>query len=471
MLKKALLILSGNAAASLLQLVRNLLVARLIPTEDYAVAATFAVMMALVEMASTFGLQQQIIQSKRGEDPHFQAALQGFQLLRGVISGVVMFVLAVPLARFMGIEHVAWAYQVLALMPVLTALQHFDIHRQTRSLRYRALLMTGTVPALISLLAVLPLVSWFGNWQVMLWALLIQAVLAALTSHILAERKWRVVLDFTIIRQSLKFGWPLLINAILMFVVFQGDKMMVGRLLGMESLAIFAMGITLTLTPTLVLGKSTQNMFLPRLSAALADNRQPAFQRHMGLCVLTIAVLSGGFSLMLILFGPALTHVVLGQKYAALLPLLPVMAIAQALRYLRTGPAVIALSMGRTTNAMLANGLRILALPVAWFALQSGADLAAILRIVLAGEALATGLGFILIRAELRTQYAALWPLMCALPTYLVLLLLLPSGQSDAHYLPPVTSAAAASGGLVLIGLLFWHGRRQLRTTPNPQSE
>lgn len=464
MFKKALLILSGNAAGSLLQLVRNLLVARLIPTEDYGVAATFAVMMALVEMASTFGLQQQIIQSKKGEDPHFQAALQGFQLLRGVISGIILFVLAHPLARFMGIEHVAWAYQVLAVMPVLTALQHFDIHRQTRSLRYKALLLTGTVPAFVSLLAVMPLVWWFGNWQVMLWALLTQAALAAVTSHLLAERKWQVVLDFTIIRQSLKFGWPLLINAMLMFVVFQGDKMMVGRLLGMENLAVFAMGITLTLTPTLVLGKSTQNMFLPRLSAAAnPETSNPrAFQRHMGMTVLTIALLTSGFAVVVTLFGASLTHVVLGQKYAALLPLLPVMATAQAVRYMRTGPAVIALSIGRTANAMIANGLRILALPVAWMALQSGASLGDILWIVLAGEGLATALAFVLILPQLRVVLMAVLPALGVLAGLLTLLLALPAGEVTQAYLPPLASMAAAGAGLVAMVALFVLGRRRL---------
>ena len=78
MLRKALLILSGNAAASLLLFARNLVIARLIPVEDYGIASTFAIAMSVVEMASQLGLQQMIVQAREGEDPHFQAALQGF---------------------------------------------------------------------------------------------------------------------------------------------------------------------------------------------------------------------------------------------------------------------------------------------------------------------------------------------------------------------------------------------------------
>ncbi|MBU0862361.1 MAG: oligosaccharide flippase family protein, partial [Alphaproteobacteria bacterium] len=127
MFRSALLILSGNAAAALLLLARNLIVARMIPVADYGVAATFAIAMAVVEMASALGLQQQIVQARNGDDPRFQAALQGFQVLRGVLSGAVLFVSAGLIADALNVPKAAWAYRVMALVPVLNALVHFDI--------------------------------------------------------------------------------------------------------------------------------------------------------------------------------------------------------------------------------------------------------------------------------------------------------------------------------------------------------
>ena len=146
MLRTALVILSGNAASSLLLLVRNLVIARLISVEDYGIAATFGIIMALIEMASYLGLQQQIVQSKDGEDPHFQAALQGFQVLRGVAAASVLFVSAGLIARFLGIPEIAWAYQVIALVPLLNAFKHFDIYRLNRAMRFGPMILTGTVP-------------------------------------------------------------------------------------------------------------------------------------------------------------------------------------------------------------------------------------------------------------------------------------------------------------------------------------
>lgn len=385
MLKSALVILSGNAAASLLLLIRNLLVARLIPVEDYGVAATFALAMAVVEMASAFGLQQQIVQSKEGDDPKFQAGLQGFQLLRGVISAGVLFALAGPLARFMGIPDVAWAYQVMALVPIFNALQHFDIHRLTRQMKFKALMLTGSVPALLSLLIVWPLARWLGDWQVMLWALVLQAAAMAVISHMFAERPWRLSLEGRILKSSLRFGWPLLVNSILMFLVFQGDKLIVGHLQGMEALALFSMGVTLTLTPTLVFAKSAQNLFLPRLSKAIDD---AAFARIAQQCLQLIALAGFGFVLgTLLLAGPVVT-LLLGVKYADLLPLIVWFAVSQGVRLAKAGPAIVALAREETKNAMYGNLVRILVLPLVWWSLHHGGGLLEVLWLATLAEVL-----------------------------------------------------------------------------------
>ena len=143
MLRSALLILSGNAFASLLQLARNLIVARMISVADYGIAATFVVAVAVVEMASALGLQHQIVQAKEGDDTNFQAALQGFQVLRGLLSGLAFFAIAAPMANFMGIPEVTWAYRLLALVPVLNAFVHFDIYRLNRQMVFWPMLLTG----------------------------------------------------------------------------------------------------------------------------------------------------------------------------------------------------------------------------------------------------------------------------------------------------------------------------------------
>lgn len=396
MLHKILLLLSGNAAASLLLFARNLLVARLISVEDYGIAATFALAMAVVEMASNLGLQQMIIQSRRGDDPKFQATLQGFQVLRGCVSALVLFLAADLMAEFLRIPEVTWAYQVLALVPILNALQHFDMYRLSRKMRFGPMLLVGTVPAAVSLLAIWPLGVWISDFRVMLYALVLQAMIGMVTSHWVAERSYQLSLDRDIMLEAFSFGWPLLINGFLLFAVFQGDKIIVGRELGMVPLALLAMGVTLTLTPALVMGKSIQNFFLPQLSTLAAEReRNPDSFEAACQAVLQATFLTGIVLVAVILaLGPWVILGVLGEKYSDLLPLLTLFAVQQGLRVLKAGPNLVALSCGVTINAMISNAVRVACLPIAWWVVVQGGGLVSLLLVGLVAELLGFWVAF-----------------------------------------------------------------------------
>jgi O-antigen/teichoic acid export membrane protein len=397
--RKALLILSGNAFASLLLLARTLIVARLIPVEDFGIAATFALSMAIVEMMSALGLQQQIVQAKDGNDPRLQAGLQGFQVLRGLAAGAALFLLAGPIARFLNVEQVTWAYQLLAVVPVLHALVHFDIYRMNRKMVYLPGILTGVVPAAVSLAIVWPLALWFGDWRVMLFSILAQALLTVLMSHLVAERPYRLLFDRAIMAQSFRFGWPLLANGVLLFLVFNGEKLIVGRELGMVDLAIFSMGITLTLTPTLVMAKSLQTFFLPQLSAV--HSHPQAGQDFGSLARATVqgSMLIGAVLVVaVLLLGEPLVHLLLGPKYAGLAVPLVGLAVVQALRVFKAGSSITALACGQTGNALVANLLRVALLPVAWLVLHQGGGLTEVIWIAIAGESIGFAVSLLLVR-------------------------------------------------------------------------
>jgi O-antigen/teichoic acid export membrane protein len=440
LIRSVLLILSGNAFAALLLLARNLIIARLIPVADYGIASTFAVAMAVVEMMSALGLQQQIVQAKEGDVPRFQAALQGFQVLRGVISGLVLFVIAAPLARFLGI-------------PEANALVHFDIHRLNRDMVFGPMILTGIIPALASVLSVWPLSHWFGDWRVMLYALMLHAVLTTLTSHIVAQRPYHLVFERKIMTESLRFGWPLLVNGILMFLVFNGDKLIVGNALGMETLAVFAMGVTLTLTPTLVLAKSAQNFFLPRLSRLSHGTAHEDGENFSSLAQTTIAVnlLSG----LLLVFGVVVAggpfiDLLLGTKYAALIPLLTLLAVMQALRVFKAGGAIVALAREQTSNAMVANLFRVASLPLAWWTLQQGGTVVHLIWIGIAGELC----GFVASLMMLRGRVGiSLKPLTIQL-TLTAVFLIVALAEGPLQKTGISTAGRAFLLGLILIGFL-----------------
>lgn len=407
MFRSALVILSGNAFSAVMLLARNLLVARLISVENYGIAATFSLALAVIEMTSTFGLQQQLVQDKRGNDPAFQAALQGFQVLRGIINAVILFALAGPFASFMGVPQVTWAHQLITVILVMNGFVHFDMYRLGRRMQYVPAAMAAILAPLAALAAIWPLHKVYGDYQVMLWSLIIQSAGTALVSHLVAERPYQLRFDREVMRQSLKFGWPLLIDGLLLFAIFNGEKVIVGNAYGMEPLALFTMAVTLTLTPALVLQRSASSFFLPQLSVGSDRSRfdflsAVTLQSHLmfgALLVATVVIAGGPF-----------VHLVLGPKYQPILPLLDLLAVMQALKVMKGGAATVSLARGKTSNGMLANILRVATLPVAFAVALAGGNIVTVIWIGIAGEFAGFALSFLLLQRQVHVKAAPILP-------------------------------------------------------------
>lgn len=410
------LILSGNFSGAILMMVRTLLVSRFISLEDFGIASTFLLAIALVEMMSALGFQQQMMQDKQGNVPEFQTAMQGFSALRGCFNGLILFVLARPMALFFGIPDVTWAFEIIALVPLVAGFVHFDVHRLSRQMNYLPSVMIAILPPVGSLLSVMPFYHLFGDYRTLLFSIFVQMALMVLVSHIFAKRRYRITFDGPVILRSLRFGWPLMVSGALMFAVFNGERGIIGRELGLETLALFSMALSLTLTPTLVISRSTMSFFLPQLSAAIGTKpyvtlAMATFQAHILLgCAMVVGVA--------ILGGPFL-HTVLGLKYAAAIPLLTWLAVVQAFRVFEGGCAIVALAAAHTKNEMMANIVRAALLPVAWIVVAQGGDVLMVIWVGMLGEAAGFAIGLTL---ALRMQGLPLRPLLAPLGVAGVLL-------------------------------------------------
>ena len=434
----------------MLMLARNLLVARLISVENYGIAATFGLALAIIEMTSTFGLPQQLVQDKRGNDPDFQAALQGFQVLRGFANAAILFALAGPFARFMGVPQVTWAHQTIVVVLILNGLVHFDMHRLGRQMRYGPAAIASVLSPVVALAVIWPLYLMFGDYQVMLWSLIVQAAATAVVSHLVAERPYQLRFDRAVMAHSLRFGWPLLIDGLLLFAIFNGEKLIVGREFGMEPLALFSMAITLTLTPALVLQRSAGSFFLPQLSAAKPERFETlatiTLQSHFLFGAVLIASI--------VLLGGVFVQLVLGPKYQGVIILLNLLSVMQALKVMKGGSATVSLARARTSNGMVANILRVATLPVAWYVAVQGGGVVTVIWIGIIGEALGLAASLILLGVQLRVS---LRPVLPGLALVVALLVITGIG---AHGDLPVVWPVAVLGLLIMAPVLMPELRR-----------
>ena len=452
MFRSAFLILSGNVIWALLGLVRSIAIAHLISVSDFGIASTFALSLAIIEMISALGVQQQIVQHADGDMPHFQTALHGLQAVRALVNGTLLFFLAEPIAAFFNVPEVAWAYRLMALAPIMNGLVHLDIHRLKRKMQYMPSFITSVMSMLISLLLVWPLSRMFGDYRVMLYAVLSQSLMAMLISHLVAKRPYRWSFNATVIKESLRFGWPILLNGILLFLVFNGERVIVGRELGMAPLAVFSMAFTLILAPTLVMEGSAQSFFLPQLSAARADAERFA---HLTMATLQCHLLFGAVILTgVALLGGPIVQVILGQKYATAVPILTWLALMQGIRVAKSGSSAPTLARAFTENGLVASLMRVALLPLAWYIAATGGTLEHVIWLGILGEVFGYVAALLLARYRLRQSLRPLLPELGVTVVMFLVGALHAYGQShpEQPHLSPLWSGGAL---IVLFGLVI----------------
>lgn len=396
MIRTISFILTGNMASAVMMMVRTLLVSRLISLQDFGIASVLVLTLAMIEMMSALALHQQMIQAPDGDAERFQAGLQGFSVLRGIVNALALFVLARPMAWLFDIPDLSWAFQLMAIVPLVCGFMHFDMHRLSRKMQFRAVVFVALVPPAGSLLAVLPFYVFFKDYRVLLFALLLQNILTVAASHLCAQRPYRLLFDAAVMRRSVSFGWPVMVSGGLLFAIFNAERAIIGVHMGLDALALFSMALSLTLTPALVILRATMSFFLPLLSTT--ENR-----RQLVIATLQAHLLFGGaLAATVTVLGGAFLNAVLGTKYAEAVPLIAWLGILQAFRVFAGGCAVTALSIAQTKNDMLANLARVALLPVAWFWVSKGGDIISVIWLGILGEACGFAIGLALTQKQHR---------------------------------------------------------------------
>lgn len=385
LLRSGSVLFASHAAAALLSFLRNVIVARALGVEEFGVASTFAVIFALVETATDTGLEKLIIRDPEGEEKRFLGTMHSIFAIRGLIAAIAMILLAGPFARYMGLEEIAWAYQILALAPLIRGFVHFDIYRLQRQMRFGGIVAATLAGPIIALAVVLIGALFVRDFQIVLWALIGYQFAFMAASHIKAERPYRLTMNWEIARRSIRFGLPLLLNGILMFAILQGDRLIIGGEISVEVLGWFSVAWLLASTPAFVLINTVRSLFLPKLADGVnehgLDETRVTATVEAG-CFAAIWLIAGFFVL-----GPSVLLLVYGTEFAEALTVLQLVTVAFAFRLIVASTTTIALAGDDTPGPLIAGITRTLFLPLAYFAAVNGYGAVTLAWIAMTGEA------------------------------------------------------------------------------------
>lgn len=378
-------------------LARSAILARVIGGDELGRAMVLTLVLRLAEMVSDVGIERLLMQRPGVLPPALLAALHGASWLRGLAMAALLGAMALPMASAFQGGASAAVYAALALAPLLRGGLHLDYRLAERDRQLGPLAVVEGGAVLVMLAAVPLALAVWGDHRAMLLILLAQALAQVVLSHVVARRTYRLALDRAVLVEVLGFGAPLILNAGLMFLTFQADRLLVAGWYGWVEVAVYGVALQLAMLPAQITGRAAGSLLAPRLRGLTGAALTPVARQAVGLYLLAGLGFAAGFALL----APPAIALVYGADFRPAPLLALAFGLAAGARILRTPLSQLAVALGRTGDPARANLWRALALIPALGAAWAGLPLTAIAATAALGESLATLRALYLARAVL----------------------------------------------------------------------
>lgn len=432
-------------AVELFAVARIALFAQVLAPASMGVLVILGAWLRLVEMATDLSIDRFLLREPGGVRRKVQNAAHGTSLVRGAAGSAIMLASLYPLLSIYGLQAQAPGFVVAALVPFVRGFLHTDYRLANRFLRLRATVIVelGAAAAGLAVAACGAFIA--PGPEAFAASLLAQAFGAVALSHLLASRKYTLSFDRQVSRRIWQLGWPLTINAMFLYAVFQGERMLVGGMLGLETLGTYAIVAQLALLPVMISGRLAINLAMPILAGARGGS-----SAARGASDVAAIFASGGliFWAAFVLLCPPFIALLFGKAYLPQPADLGWIAAAAAIRLQKTGPATVLLAAGRSREVLAGSGVRLAGFDLGTFTLWFTRDLTAFIAVTAMSEIASHAALCHFANREMGKGTLAVT--VSPVPV-LVLASTFAAFHADAHSMPALV-AAAMLAGLLPIG-------------------
>jgi O-antigen/teichoic acid export membrane protein len=305
----------------------SLLMTRLLAPEMFGVMAIAAIVTAALLMLSDLGLSQNIVQSRRGEEPAFLDTAWTVQIARGI--GLWLIALALSALLWLGIARgmipadSAYASPelpaVIALSSFALVIAGFEATNAAlaeRRFDQRRLAYAAILSQLGGLAVMIP-VALIGRsvWSLVAGTLASTLVTSALSHLWLRGHRNSLRWDRGALEELLAFGKWVFISSAVTILAMSGDRLMLAGLLDARALGVYSIAALLVTTVDGGVQRLFRSVSLPALSEIARRDRSQLRRVYYRLRLPADLALLFGAGI-LFMSGDLVVHVLYDSRYA-----------------------------------------------------------------------------------------------------------------------------------------------------------
>jgi O-antigen/teichoic acid export membrane protein len=435
--------------------VRMLALSRFLPLRELGFASALSATHSVFELVTDFAIYRFVFSTPREEYEEALASAHGLSLLRGLTVALLVVVAAPAIAALLSLQSEWRDFAILGGVFVVRGFEHLGPRVSERDYRYDIQLKSTLIANGLGLIALVIALAAAPSHRAIIAALFGQATGQVGASHVLAETPYRIKFRSPQFARAFRFGYPLMFNGLGLAASGQGDRFVVGALLGLPALGVYAIAILVTTVPLAMIGRVTSTFVLAALYNA-SRRSDGAYPARVRLTARLIPLISASFALGILTLMNMVVPIVFGPQFTLSHAGLALLALATFVRLARGDPMTsMLLNEGRTRRLAIANLSSISALPLEIGVILLLGTLEAALLGRLLGEIVALAVVIYMTRAQLgqarRDQSLAMGVSLAILCGAIVL------GAAAPIGVRPELSLVALVTGLTIFGV--WTAR------------
>lgn len=319
----------SNIFLNILSLLRSVVLARLLTPEIFGLWAVCTTLVRAIKVFTETGFTAALIQRQdRAEEARDTAFT--LLILRGTLITLITIAAAPFFASFYEQPILQPLVSVLAIAFLITGFHNINTVFYEKELKFRRLVYLEQVATVSGFIFVVIVAYIYRNAWALVAAHLFTVTVTVLLSYLMIPAKPRFAIDKKIALELFHYGKFVSGAAMVIFITFEIDNLIIGKIIGMEGLGLYSVAFMLANLPATHLAKVVSGVMLPAYSKLQSDYAalRVAYLRTLEF----IAALAIPASVGLGVLAPQILGVIFGERWLPAVDALRVLAVFGCLR-------------------------------------------------------------------------------------------------------------------------------------------
>jgi O-antigen/teichoic acid export membrane protein len=324
--------------------IKTIILARLLVPEDFGLLGIAMLSLSTLEIFSQTGFREALIQKKKNVESYLDTAWT-VSVIRGLILFFILFFSAPLIANFFNTPDANLIIKIVAISTLLSGFRNVGVLFFQKELEFNKQFYYEFSATIVHLAVAIPLAFILRNVWALVWGSLAANLARLFMSYMLHPYRPTVSLQKDKYLELFQFGRWVLGSSIVIFLITQGDDILVAKMLGVTALGFYQIAYLLSNLPATEITHVMSQVTFPAYSNMQNDIQRlrHAYVRVLQLTTFTSMPLAAG----IFVLAPVFIITFLGEKWIPMVPAMQVLCIFGATRALNATTGAIFYATGK----------------------------------------------------------------------------------------------------------------------------